>query len=297
MSKSYWVKDFSRCLLGFGLLAEPLGALAQQGALTGRAVVYQVPARGEAARFQVPQVRLANTVAAQRINRLLLRVTLDVVDSTASPQRQLYQAARECCYDQETKSWRAGGDGLTGTGYRVLLNQDFLLSLAFSHEYGGLEWPGGSYLTFDLRTGRCLTLADLLIDPPAELNRRLAGAINRRLRADLADVAANYGDLATIDRVAQLYGFYGVDEWNTTPQHQPAADTAASVPPARQTYPADFALQPNALLLFFSVGMARVEFEFLPDDTYVFPYSRLHPRGLLVAVAKKAKQRNPRRVR
>lgn len=81
-----------------------------------------------------------------------------------------------------------------------------------------------------------------------------------------------------------------MDEWNTTPQHQPAADTVVNY-----QYPDEFALRPQALLLFFTIGMARVEFEFLPDDTYIFPYERLHPRGLLVAVVKKAKRVKPRR--
>ena len=289
------VRSLRGLALGAGLL---LGHWGQaQVVAADRAQVYTVPTTSASSSFQVPQVRLPNAAVARRINQQLLRdvrAYFTTVDSVASPARQLRQAVRECCYDQETKNWRAGGDGLTGTRYRVLLNQDFLLSLAFGREEGGLDWPGGSHLTFDLRTGRCLTLADLLADPPARLNQRLAGAINRRLRADLAEVAATYGDFTTIDYVAQLYGFYGVDEWNTTPQHSPAADAEASVSPAIQTYPDDFALQPNALLLFYTIGMARVDFEFLPDDTYIFPYSRLHPRGLLVAVAKKVKNRNAR---
>ncbi|MEJ7661231.1 MAG: hypothetical protein WKG07_17310 [Hymenobacter sp.] len=275
-----------------------LGGRAQAQAATpvapgSRAQVYAVATTGMASSFQVPQVRLPDAAVARRINRVLLRdVTgyFDTVDSAASPARQLRQAARECCYDEATKSWREfGNGGLTATAYTVLLNQDFLLSLAVSHDNANRTEPGGPHFTFDLRTGCLLTLADLLADPPAQLNQRFAGAINRRLRADLAGVAANYGDFATIDNVANLYGFYGVDEWNVAPSHQPAADTV-SYPPVVPTYPAEFALRPQALLLFYTVGMARVQFEFLPDETYIFPYGRLHPRGLLVAVAEKAKR-------
>lgn len=286
-------------LLGLLLSGVLLGGRAQAQAATpvapgSRAQVYAVATTAVDARFQVPQVRLPNAAVARRINRVLLRDFtgyFDTVDSAASPARQLRQAARECCYDEATKSWREfGNGGLTATAYTVLLNQDFLLSLAVSHDNADRTEPGGPHFTFDLRTGRLLTLADLLADPPAQLNQRLGRAINRRLRDDLASVAAEYGDSTTIDNVARLYGFYGVDEWNTTPQHQPAADTVVNY-----RYPDEFALRPQALLLFFTIGMARVEFEFLPDDTYIFPYERLHPRGLLVAVAEKAKRVKPRR--
>ena len=286
-----WLLLVGLALLPTGCARAQTGAAGQArvGAATGRAQVYTVATTAVDARFQVPQVRLPDAAVARRINRVLLRdVTgyFETVDSAASPVRQLRQAARECCYNEATKSWQEfGNGGRTATAYTVLLNQDFLLSLAISHDNADRTELGGSYFTFDLRTGRLLTLGDLLADPPAQLNQRFGAAINRRLRDDLAEVTAIYGDSAVIDDVSRLYGFHGVDEWNTAPRHQAAADTVVDY-----QYPGEFALRPKALLLFHSVGMMPAQYEFLPNDTYIFPYERLHPRGLLVVVAKKAKQ-------
>lgn len=172
---------------------------------------------------------------------------------------------------------------MTGAEYRVLLNQGFLLSLAidkafiYNHEDNETE-----HITFDLRTGRRLTLADVVADPPAQLSRRFDGAISRRLWDDLAGVAAEYGDSATIAYVASLYGLY---DWNTPTARVPYSNTVAEV---QWLLSADFALQPNALLLFHRVGIERINAEFWPDDTYTFPFARLHPRGLLIPLAKAA---------
>ncbi|WP_375436512.1 hypothetical protein [uncultured Hymenobacter sp.] len=54
--------------------------------------------------------------------------------------------------------------------------------------------------------------------------------------------------------------------------------------------PTKFALQPDALLLFHPVDMARYDFEFLPDETYVFPFERLKPQALLLPTARTAKK-------
>ncbi len=293
MSKNYWVKDFSWCLLGFGLLMEPLGALAQQGVATGRAIVYQVPARGEAARFQVPQVRLANTAAARRINRLLMRVTLndwDGVDSTASPQRQLYQAARACCYDPETRQWAAAGSGLTGSEYAVLLNQAELLSLSLTKQYTGAHHVYGTeFFTFDLRTGRRLVLRDVVTDPPEQLTRRLRGAARRRFQDIMEQATAalrsGQADSAGVAYAAERLG------WNYATQRINFADDAPL--PAGTEQPivdlpspglygeTNFALTPKTLLLFYSPEFHRLRQDYAPADTYRFAYRTLHVQPLL----------------
>lgn len=292
MSKDYRFRYFIWCLLGFRLLVAPLGTLAQQGTATGRALVYQVPVRGEAARFQVPQVRLANTVTARRINRLLLRVTLDDwdgIDSTASPQRQLYQAARVCCYDPETRQWAAAGGGLTGSEYTVLLNQGELLSLSLTKQYTGAHHVYGTqFLTFNLRTGRRLILRDVVADTPEQLTRRLRGAARRRFQdiMEQATAALKNGqvDSAEVAYAAERLG------WDYATQRIAFADDAPLPAgteqrivdlPSPGLYNENFALTPKALLLFYNPEFHRLRQDYAPDDTYRFAYRTLHVQPIL----------------
>jgi hypothetical protein len=259
-----------------------------------------VPVSGEAQRFEVPQVKLPNVAATKRINRTLMRHfrerSYGEVDSTLSPSRQLRQAVRQCCFDKDSQSWMAAGLGLSSTSYGVLLNQDYLLSLAFSDSEGGLEQPGGPHLTFDLRTGRLLKLGDLVADPPAQLGRRLEAAISRRLRDELGKAVENYGDDSSrIDDVARLYN---IETWDTTPRRGMTLDTKGTGDDSQASYTYfEFALTPDALLLFYTVGMSRHSFEFLPDETYTFPWARLQPRPILLPLvqAAEAGKKTPKR--
>lgn len=265
-------------LAGLGLVLAGLGAQAQRAPGSRaqvRTIVSSTP-------FKMPQVKLPSAAVASRINRWLLRYAraeFSAVDSTASPQRQLSQAYRECCYDKDEQVWLAAGDGLTATTYSVLLNQDYLLSLEFQHDYRGLLQPETHHVTFDLRTGRPLTLTDLLADSPAQLQRRLAAAVSRRLHEELATVVADSGDSTEVAHVA---GLYGLAPWDTTPQHD-LRFNAEKVPVAN---PLEFALRRDAVLLFHSVGMSRFDIPYQPDERYTFPFDRLRPRGLLLAMAK-----------
>ncbi|WP_305031400.1 hypothetical protein [Hymenobacter convexus] len=281
-------------MLELFLLLAALQARAQLAA-SSLAQVFTVT-DGGVGKFRLPQVRLPNAAVARRINRQLLRQCVDYtgsVDSTASPRRQVRQMVVECCYDQETKGWMAGGLGYTGTDYTVLLNQGYLLSLEFAKDDNGLTRMDAEHLTFDLRTGKRLTLGDLVADPPAQLAQRLEWAIDRRLKAELADVAAVYGDSDVIAHVAQLYGF---EEWNTVKQKPTAADTSAASASDMKYWleTADFALDDHALLLYHNVGMSRIDIPFLPDPVYTFPFARIHPRGLLVPLAKAAGTKKPK---
>lgn len=258
-------------LLG-GLLLSGLGALAQT-APGSRAQVWSI----SAGNFTVPQVTLPNAAVARRINRALIRWLAEygeTVDSTASARQQLRQAALACCYDKEEKQWMAGGMGHSGTNYKVLLNQGYLLSFEFYEDYNGLEDLKANHLNFDLRTGRVLTLADVVADPLAQLDRRL--------KDGLAQVATTYGDSSIIAHVATLYGLSG---WNT-PSAPVATGDAAADESVTLVDLRDFALRPHALLLFHSVEMSRYDAEFMLDDTYAFPFERLHPRGLLLTLVK-----------
>jgi len=288
MSKNYRFGYFSWCLLGLGLLVQPLGALAQQGA----ALVYPAPARGEGMRFQVPQVRLANTVAARRINRLLLRVALDNwdgVDSTASPQRQLYQAARACCYDPETRQWAAAGSGLTGSEYTVLLNQGGLLSLSLTQQYTGAHHVYSTEcFTFDLRTGRRLVLRDVVADTPEQLTRRLRGAARRRFQ-DIMEQATAALQKGQVDSAEVAYAAERLG-WNFATQRinfdgdasLPAGAEQSTVDlPSPGLYGENFALTSKALLLFYSPEFHRLHQDHAPDDTYRFAYHTLHVQPIL----------------
>lgn len=288
MSKDYRFSYFIGCSLGLALLVQPLGALAQQGA----AIVYQVPARGEAMRFQVPQVRLANTVAARRINRLLLRVALDNwdgIDSAASPQRQLYQAARVCCYDPETRQWAAAGGGLTGSEYAVLLNQAGLLSLSLTKQYTGAHHTFDTqFLTFDLRTGRRLILRDVVADTPEQLTRRLRGAARRRFQniMEQATAALQNGqvDSAEVAYAAERLGWdYATQRITFADEAQLPVGTEQRVVdlPSPGLYNENFALTPKALLLFYSPEFHRLRQDYAPDDTYRFAYRTLHVQPIL----------------
>lgn len=84
-----------------------------------------------------------------------------------------------------------------------------------------------------------------------------------RLCENLPDVAATYGNSALLARVGELYGIAG---WNTTPQRRLRLDTANDA----EAYVTDFALLPDALLLFHHVGMAHYNFESTPEEASVF---------------------------
>lgn len=286
------MKRLLLALLGLvGLLGSGVGEVRAQGAPGSWAQVYSVPTTKTSNAFQVPQVKLPDAAVTRRINRLLLRRFRDEiegeVDSMASPRQQLQQAVRLCCFDEDTKSWRAGGDGLTDTDYGVLLNQDYLLSFEFINSYRGLLEPYGEHLTFDLRTGRLLTVSDLVADPPDQLGRRLQAAVSRRLRDNLANAAAVYGDDSA--RIARMAEVYEIVTWDTTPQRGQAFDTADGAEASLY----NFALTPDALLLFHPIGMRRFDFEFLPDDTYIFPWARLQPRPILSTLVQAATGKKP----
>jgi len=179
-----------------------VGARAQVGParLVGAARVYAVQEEG----FSLPQVQLPDAAAARRINRRLRQVLLTAPvmahrhdrgpapDSTAPVRRQLRQVYRGCCYDAETRMWKVG-QGYTGLGYEILLNQHGLLSLRADTEFTIRHQDYESrYLTFDLRTGRQLTLTDVVAEPLPRLRRRMQGAINRRYQESALGVKATY---------------------------------------------------------------------------------------------------------
>lgn len=264
-------------LLG-GLLLSGLGALAQ-AAPGGRAQVYGVTE----ADFIVPQVRLADAAVARRINRTLLRLIVranaDDIDSLGTPRQQLRQADRDSRYDAETKVLRRYGQGLVGADYATLLNQDFLLSFAFTLEFlGAYPSQATQHVTFDLRTGRQLRLADIIADPPAQLTLRMEGAINRRVGEHLGQLAADPTNKGEMTNLVERF------HWRADARRV-VFEAAGRPNGAPGIALEEFALTPRALLLFYRFELPHVIQNFEPDDTYRFPYARVRPRGPLVPLA------------
>ncbi|WP_345236215.1 hypothetical protein [Hymenobacter saemangeumensis] len=209
------------------------------------------------------------------INR---RIAELMTQSEARPGQSLRQRLRaaelECCYDAEAKRWMAAGSGLTGSSYAVLLNQQGLLSLAYTLEStGAYSWEAFRHVTFDLRTGRELQLFDLVAESPEQLEARMRGAINRRFGEALAKARTARVDSETLAYMTETL------HWNQQAgrvRFGTEIEDGAS-PPDFQ----DFALTPKQLLIFYSAGFHRLRPSGEPDATYRFPYTRLRLSPLL----------------
>ncbi|AMJ65888.1 hypothetical protein [Hymenobacter sp. PAMC 26628] len=280
MKRIFWGSVRALCGLGIWAGSVLLGAPARaQAVAAGRAQVYAVTA----ADFKVPQVKLADAAVARRINRALLRLIVganaDGIDLLATPQQQLRQADRESRYDTDQKVLRRYGQGFVGADYNVLLNQNYLLSFAFHLEYmGAYPSQADQHATFDLRTGRGLRLVDVVADPPEQLQRRMQGAISRRVGEHLGQIAADPADKAEVADLAERF------HWNAATR-QVVFEMASRPEAAAAVGLNEFALTPRALLLFYRFELPHVIQNFEPDDTYRFPYARVHPRGPLVPLA------------
>lgn len=260
---------FSFWLGGLGLgIRFPAAA---QAPTPGRAETYAVLGAGKGAQFSLPQVRLPDEVVSQLINRTISRTVRQAaeqaVDTTAALPRQLRQIASQACC-------------LRGTRFQILLNQNYLFSVKLTLEFrGAYSYENQCYLVFDLATGRRLGLAELVADPPAQLTRRLEGAVNRRIGEYLGDTATSeHGGRAA------LAGQFGWDfakrRMRFSTLDKPSDVTAPNLD--------EFALTPHALVLFYRVGLPKSMLIDIPDGTYRFPYSRLQARGRLAELVQKS---------
>ncbi|MGI4871932.1 MAG: hypothetical protein ACRYFX_12240 [Janthinobacterium lividum] len=268
------IRLLRKLALGLGLLSG-VGVRAQVGAGL-HARVYAVKYQQQAADFVVPQVQLADAGVARRLNYRLGRLVLSdsETDSTATLPQQLRQAARACCYDAETKE-PTSGQGVVGLSYEVMFNAHGLLSIAYTLEINGAySWAQTRHATFDLRTGQQLSLATLVSDPPAQLTARMRGAISRRFGETMA-AAAETEDAATLADLAERL------HWNRAARHVKFATETSSEEGATPPELTDFALTPAALLVFYGPVLPHIMLNLEPDDTYRFPYARLHPGPLL----------------
>lgn len=251
------------CLVGLAMgLCLPAAAQAPGN---GRAETFAVVGAGKGAQFSVPQVRLADEMVSQRINRAIALAVVSqakiVVDTTAALPKQLRQVASDdCC--------------LIGARFQVLLNQGLLFSVKISLEFRGANtYERERYLVFDLGNGERLSLAALVADPPAQLSRRLETAVNRRMSEFLADSAVrSHPGRAALARTLH---------WNAA-THQ--VEFTAGAPPISLQ---EFALTPHALLLLYPADQQAVALADVPEETYRFPYARLQARGRLADLVQK----------
>ena len=256
-------------LLAAWLASAALPVAAQTPA--GRADIYAVLGAGKGAQFSLPQVRLADEVAATRINRSIARAVVSEadapIDTTAALPRQLRQiAGQPCC--------------LSGARFQTLLNQGNLLSLKLTLEFhGAYYYERPLYLVFDLTSGQRLTLAALVADSPAQLAHRLEGAVNRRIGEFLGDTAT--GEHAGRAALAERFG------WDSGTRRV-RFSTAAVPTEAPAVDLAEFALTPHTLLLFYRVRLPATMLADIPEETYRFPYARLQARGRLAELVQKS---------
>ena len=256
-------------LLAAWLASAALPVAAQTPA--GRADIYAVLGAGKGAQFSLPQVRLADELAAIRINRSSARAVVseadEPIDTTAALPRQLRQiAGQPCC--------------LSGARFQTLLNQGNLLSLKLTLEFhGAYYYERPVYLVFDLNAGQRLTLAALVADSPAQLARRLEGAVNRRIGEFLGDTAT--GERAGRADLAERFGW----DFATRRVRFSTANAPTEIPAPDL---GEFALTPHTLLLFYRVGLPSSMLADIPDDTYRFPYARLQARGRLAELVQKS---------
>ncbi|HEX8330960.1 MAG TPA: hypothetical protein VF629_25735 [Hymenobacter sp.] len=258
-----------------------------------RAPLVTATGPGNVSRYKVPQVRLANAAVSKRINQGILRRVFgsENVDATAAVAQVLQQATKACCWDAEARQWHAG-QGLTGCDYQVLLNERGLLSLELIQEFtGAYSYEGTDHLTFDLRTGKQLTLADVVADPPAQLQRRMHGAITRRLGEALRTMETEQLDTADVAFVMER------NSWDKAAKRIRFQSDPGLTNEDRATEPdlENFALTPQEFRLYYGPVLPHVVQNLDLDGTYHFPYARVQPRGLLVPVAKAHSAALPKR--
>ncbi len=275
------------CLLLISYLwTSELPGKAQSGS-GPHARIVAVTEAGGTSRFKVPQVQMSDAVVAQRINRSIAQRIIegDEVDTKARLSQQLRQAALECCWDSDERHW-ISGQGLTGCRYEVLLNEQGLLSFEFTLEStGAYSYENTDHISFDLRTGRQLTLADVVADSPAQLTRCMHGAISRRFGEALVGMRTE-ADSTEIATVAELFYW----DWNAKRVRFQGDPGIAEVARATEPNLESFALTPYELRLYYGSNLPHAMLNYEPDNTYHFPFMRVQPRGLLVPLAARAEQ-------
>lgn len=207
--------------------------------------------------FEVPEVELPNQKVARHLNHVVTQLQFagDLEDSTGLPDAT--QAIRRAAAEYKANNQV----GIFGASYEVLFNQGGLLSLALTTEYSGAyPWSATRHATFDVRTGRLLTLADLLADTVA-VSQRWQQRINQRVAAHLLATKREYPTDS--------------DAWAAVREYTNWDAARQQINPAARPALRNFALTNQGLMLYTDFGFPHVVLALAPPSEYLFPYAEL----------------------
>ena len=201
---------------------------------------------------RLPQVQLPNVATARRINAVLVQQLAEVADTV--PPLAAQQAVRLA-----RPMLRTSNDGYNSgsLSYQLCYNAHGLLSLAFNVNQQGTSIEDSHHLTFDLRTGRLLTPADLVARPQA-LARSLAQRRTERYHEQVAAIAEELPDDPEMRN--QL-------ESNMSPLLELSLASA------------DFYLTRHGMVFFENLTKQYPHpyYNLAPDPNYVYSFSELRP--------------------
>ena len=238
----------------------------QRAAIAGRPGPDRASVRGVRDHlFALPEVWLANARVAARINRQLRASFWESLVNGASGQQVPFgepvpATARQAVRRAQAYYAAHGPTGFTRAGYAVRHNGQGLLSLELT---SGLDsaYPSDyrAHFTFDLRTGRRVTLRQLVTDTLA-LRRQWWQAVRRRVAPMIPDLLPGSPELAATLQQASIAP-------NTLSFH-------------------DFLLTDAGLVLYHDFDFPHVMRAGAPAADYRFPYAAirrlLSPRGVLL---------------
>lgn len=245
----------------------PLAVTNSAVSAAGRATVRSVSS-ADHRRFTLAQVSLPGTAATARINRELVAIFEENMEASA-----LKRAAHQAVIHALATYHDMGNQGFTNASFEVLYNAQNLLSMAFYYEYlGAYPSTATRHATFDLRTGRLVTIGQLLADTLA-LRQHWQKNIDHEVAAVISSLPTDYPDLEADGRddIQERLG------WNSTLRK-------VEFEPGQPRFD-DFALTPTGLTLFLDFGFPHVIQALEPNEAYGFTYSTLKawikPNGLL----------------
>lgn len=218
------------------------------------------PAGETYGRFELPQVQLPDAALAGRLNQAIVAAAAGFEGQADWAGLSGQQVVQRCLREYRQNNQQ----GLTSLSYSVVYNDHGLLTLAQISEYMG-AYPSSDTrsMVFDVRTGRRLTMADLVRDTTA-LRDAWRAKISQRVAGFLRDAPQNFADDPDLaQELPQLL------RWNAATR-QVAFD-------AHEPRFYDVAVTPRGLTLTYSFGFPHVIQAAEPEQDYSFTYAELRP--------------------